>query len=455
MTLQTSGIISLGNVDIELRRSGTAAVSLGQGIVRTLAGVQSGIIRLSDLYGKTTFPLAGAVISQQCGLNPNQYNYYATIANGDGTSHDNLITANDYPHCGYIGTASYGFFTPGTYTIPGIPGCSSAQIFLSGGGGGGGGGGCGGQGDRYLGGPGGGGGGGGTGRSLSQLINFPIGTSLQVIVGAGGAGGAGNSTYRRDGTWYFGYPGAPGTDGNVTTILDYQGNLLISAACGAAGLGGGGGGTDTGGEGGGGGSGYPHGSKGNNGFSISNVYPRNGYGGKLNGGLGGNADRGAGANGGLGTNGSAQIVMNRSTSIAGYIYSVPAAVTLTAGNNSGNIGYHNNSWSGSVFGSLTNSTYSSYNVGIPIVSIMDTVQFIPGYADDFGTYPDSYTYSRSLILLGLRAQNAFGNFRLNSLLVEAGSATYTGDTGISTWSWPILANNMMNSSTTYLLEFDI
>lgn len=53
MTLQSSGAISLGNVNTELGRSSTAAISLGETAVRTLAGVSSGAIALSSLYGKS------------------------------------------------------------------------------------------------------------------------------------------------------------------------------------------------------------------------------------------------------------------------------------------------------------------------------------------------------------------------------------------------------------------
>jgi hypothetical protein len=53
MTLQSSGAISLANVNTELGRSSTATISLGETAVRTLAGVASGAISLSNLYGKS------------------------------------------------------------------------------------------------------------------------------------------------------------------------------------------------------------------------------------------------------------------------------------------------------------------------------------------------------------------------------------------------------------------
>lgn len=56
MTLQSSGPISLGNVNTELGRSATATISLGETAVRTLAGVPTGPISLSNLYGKSNAP---------------------------------------------------------------------------------------------------------------------------------------------------------------------------------------------------------------------------------------------------------------------------------------------------------------------------------------------------------------------------------------------------------------
>lgn len=64
MTLQASGPISLSNVAVELGRASNAATSLGETAVRTLAGVSTGAIALSNLYGKSnggteTIELAG------------------------------------------------------------------------------------------------------------------------------------------------------------------------------------------------------------------------------------------------------------------------------------------------------------------------------------------------------------------------------------------------------------
>lgn len=72
MTLQSSGAISLANVNTELGRSSTASISLGETAVRNLAGVASGAIALSNLYGKSNSP------SNTISLSNYQVNSYGT-----------------------------------------------------------------------------------------------------------------------------------------------------------------------------------------------------------------------------------------------------------------------------------------------------------------------------------------------------------------------------------------
>nr|BAR33245.1 hypothetical protein [uncultured Mediterranean phage uvMED] len=61
MTLASSGTIAIGgstanrSINLELGRSATAASSLGETSLRTLAGVSSGAISLSNFHGKSNF----------------------------------------------------------------------------------------------------------------------------------------------------------------------------------------------------------------------------------------------------------------------------------------------------------------------------------------------------------------------------------------------------------------
>lgn len=52
MTLPVSGAISFNNINVELGVAGTTQASLGQSSYRTLAGVPSGAISMSNFYGK-------------------------------------------------------------------------------------------------------------------------------------------------------------------------------------------------------------------------------------------------------------------------------------------------------------------------------------------------------------------------------------------------------------------
>jgi len=58
MTLPT-GTISMSQVNVELGLSPTALISLNDSAVRALAGVPSGAISMSDLWGKSSFSISG------------------------------------------------------------------------------------------------------------------------------------------------------------------------------------------------------------------------------------------------------------------------------------------------------------------------------------------------------------------------------------------------------------
>lgn len=91
MTLPVSGLISLANVNVELGRASTAAVSLAESAVRTLAGVASGIVYLSNLHGKSSYtPMVGTgydayVTDYATGTAYTESAYpYVTVVNGTG-----------------------------------------------------------------------------------------------------------------------------------------------------------------------------------------------------------------------------------------------------------------------------------------------------------------------------------------------------------------------------------
>lgn len=62
MTLPASGAISLNNVNVELGLSGTTSINMNQATVRTLFGVASGAISMSDGYGKSNIVVPNGLI---------------------------------------------------------------------------------------------------------------------------------------------------------------------------------------------------------------------------------------------------------------------------------------------------------------------------------------------------------------------------------------------------------
>jgi hypothetical protein len=215
MTLQSSGSISLSDINVELGNSSTQIISLNDSSVRTLLNIPSGTISLSDAYGKSNRSQINYIISsntQQLSLSPTTFTNYvagksdititvnsgvyvwsdsisvpALTINGSLASGDTLKLVNNGYIIGKGGQGGNGVSFPGNN--PGGNGGPALSIFnnitidnlsyIAGGGGGG----AGAKSNVYgfTGGGGGGAGGGNGGGSSTHS-------------GAGGAGGSiGNS----------------------------------------------------------------------------------------------------------------------------------------------------------------------------------------------------------------------------------------------------------------------
>ena len=183
MALPNNTTISLNQVNTELGLSATANISLNQAAVRTLAGVASGTISMSNLWGKSNKPV---------------------ISGGS------IVDSGGY---------RYHFFdSTGTLTVTSLAGALNAEVSVIGGGGGGG---------KDW------GGGGGGGGAASSTFALSV-TNYAVTVGAGGAqDGAGGA--------------AAGNSGSASSINGVTGNggggggYVLSGAGLGGGCGGGGG----------------------------------------------------------------------------------------------------------------------------------------------------------------------------------------------------------------------
>lgn len=89
MALPSSGSISLNQVNVELNRSGTQQISLGESAVRTLFGVASGAISMSDGYGKSNYQAqwtGSSIYYSNWGVVTSGSNFYFRANGGNGTT---------------------------------------------------------------------------------------------------------------------------------------------------------------------------------------------------------------------------------------------------------------------------------------------------------------------------------------------------------------------------------
>lgn len=270
MAMVNSGPISLGgnatsgglnqSVNIELGRSATASINMNESAVRTLAGVASGAISMSNFYGKSNeFSFTIASDTQNANLR--------TLAINAGWNQSSTLrcTINSGIVVSANSTGVYALTISGSFP-GGVNLINNGFIIGMGGGGGSGsytgsGGGGGSAGPALLvqsavsitnngtiGGGGGGGGGGGTGRDF-------------VAAGSGGGGGRTGRTNSAGGSGAFGFNfnGANGSGGTFSSAGGGGGGVYGCAeVCSSGGAGGNGGGWGSSGNSGGGGD-FPSG----------------------------------------------------------------------------------------------------------------------------------------------------------------------------------------------------
>ena len=130
MALQSSGAISFNNINVELGVAGTTSASLNQSSYRTLAGVASGAISMSNFYGKSN---SGGSATRTISYNyspPNREGLYeasnAVMGTESGTSPNVIINgailyqlysqynydySNYYIYVALVGVHSYNKFS--------------------------------------------------------------------------------------------------------------------------------------------------------------------------------------------------------------------------------------------------------------------------------------------------------------------------------------------------------
>ena len=241
MALQTSGPISLNDVNVELGNSGTAQIDMNSSAVRGLFGVASGEIGMDDGYGKSnTFSMTISSNSTNVNLRT------LAVNNGWDQSSSAEITIASGVYCYATNTSENGMTINGTWP-GGVTLINNGFIAGRGGRGGNG---------RNINpfpneGTNGGSGGSGGGRALT--VGSAVSINNQGTIGGGGGGGGGggaevSGAYSPNRFWQGGGGGGGrsngegGSGGGPTSWGTASGSPGSAGSLSAGGAGGGGGG---------------------------------------------------------------------------------------------------------------------------------------------------------------------------------------------------------------------
>lgn len=110
MTLPVSGAISFNNINVELGVAGTTQASLGQASYRTLAGVPTGAISMSNFYGKSNRVSASYTFSANTA---NATLNLSTVSGYSAGTTDITVTINSGVYLYSTSTGGYGLSLTG------------------------------------------------------------------------------------------------------------------------------------------------------------------------------------------------------------------------------------------------------------------------------------------------------------------------------------------------------
>jgi len=234
MTLPVSGAISFNNINVELGVSGTTQASLGQATYRTLAGVASGAISMSNFYGKAN-QFSFTISSNQTNANLRSL----AVAAGWNQASKVVATINGGI---YISSNSTG--TPALTINGSFPGGVDLinNGIIVGMGGNGGAGAVTNESGAVSGGA------GGLGLSVSSAVSI---TNNGTIAGGGGGGGGGASVYFTSGDDAYRANGGGGGGGRSSNAANSSGGYSGSGGGTTPGAAGGSGTVSSAGGGGG------------------------------------------------------------------------------------------------------------------------------------------------------------------------------------------------------------